>query len=74
MLFFIFVLDLPIMVRFIIPQEINFRKVFLAKNEIREVYITMNITTLKVYSHMFRARDREAAQALGNIAFAASES
>ncbi|MBQ6265294.1 MAG: site-specific integrase [Clostridia bacterium] len=29
-------------------------------------------TTLKVYSHMFRARDREAAQTLGNIAFAVS--
>ena len=30
-------------------------------------------TTLKVYSHMFKARDRAAAQALGNIAFAVSE-
>ena len=30
-------------------------------------------TTLKVYSHMFKARDRAAAQALGNIAFAISE-
>ena len=30
-------------------------------------------TTLKVYSRMFKARDRAAAQALGNIAFAISE-
>lgn len=30
-------------------------------------------TTLKVYSHMFKARDRAAAQTLGNIAFAVSE-
>ncbi len=43
--------------------------------EISEQNITQtkSNTALKVYSHMFGARDREATQALGNIAFTVNE-